>query len=378
MALPTVHTVAACVDFPLTVFPFVSQLISLPTRLIESGTDIEALKQVYITTNPFITVIAFALFLAPVFLVISEVTKNYSQVDRCWSILPIVYNAHYSVWSRLNGLPTGILDTICGVSAIWGMRLTYNYWRKGGYSIGSEDYRWVIVRNKLNSPFLFFLFNATFISLVQPVLLALITAPTYVFVLLSTTPEGSKYERSDFIFSRIIVFFVFIEALADQQQWTFQNAKKKYNEIARVPPQYKGLYTNNDLSRGFVVSGLWAWCRHPNFAAEQAIWLALYQWSCVKTDQLYNWSGVGALCYVALFQGSTYLTEKITAAKYPDYKQYQLRVGKFIPRLGVEPRGEVPEDHASSSSSSSSSAPGPSQSEKPQLSKAKATKKKTR
>ncbi|OJD19706.1 hypothetical protein AJ78_00329 [Emergomyces pasteurianus Ep9510] len=373
MALPSAHTVEACVDFRITVFPFVSQLLSLPTRLIESGTDIEAVKQVYINTNPFITAIAFALFLAPVFLIISEATRNYSQVDRCWSILPIVYNAHYSVWSRLNGLPTGIINTICGITVIWGVRLTHNYWRKGGYSIGSEDYRWAIVRNKLNSPLLFFLLNVTFISLIQPVLLALITAPTYVFVLLSTTPEGPKYELSDFIFSRLILFFVFIEALADQQQWKFQNAKREYNDIARVPSQYKGIYTNNDLSRGFVVSGLWAWCRHPNFAAEQAIWLALYQWSCIKTDQLYNWSGIGALCYVALFQGSTYLTEKITAAKYPDYKQYQLRVGKFIPRLRVEPRGGIPEDRVSSFS-----APGPSQPERPQLSKAKASKKKSR
>ncbi len=22
------------------------------------------------------------------------------------------------------------------------VRLTYNYWRKGGYNVGSEDYRW--------------------------------------------------------------------------------------------------------------------------------------------------------------------------------------------------------------------------------------------
>ncbi|OAX81089.1 hypothetical protein ACJ72_04571 [Emergomyces africanus] len=378
MALPSVHTVEACVDVRLTVFPFVSQLLNLPTRLIESGTDLEAVKQVYINTNPFITVIAFTLFLAPVFLIISEATRNYSQVDRCWSILPIVYNAHYSMWCHLNGLPSGIINTICGITIIWGVRLTHNYWRKGGYSIGSEDYRWAIVRNKFNSPYLFFLFNVTFISLIQPVLLALITAPTYVFVLLSTTPEGSKYELSDFIFSRLILFFVFIETLADQQQWKFQNAKREYNEIARVPSQYKGIYTNNDLSRGFVVSGLWAWCRHPNFAAEQAIWLALYQWSCVKTDQLYNWSGVGALCYVALFQGSTYLTEKITASKYPDYKHYQLRVGKFIPRLGVEPRGEIPEDHASSLSSSSLPSSDRTQPEKPKLSKTKTTKKKAR
>ncbi|PGH05079.1 hypothetical protein GX51_03177 [Blastomyces parvus] len=372
MALPTINTLEACADFHLTVLPYLSQFTSLPTKLIDSGLDIQALKNVYITTNPLVIAIAFALFLAPVFLIISEVTRNYSQVDRCWSILPIVYNVHYSVWSRLNGLPTGIIDTICGISVIWGARLTYNYWRKGGYSIGSEDYRWVIVRNKINNRFLFFLFNATFISLVQPVLLALITAPTYLFVLLSITPGGSERDPCDTVFSRIVLLFIFIEALADQQQWQFQKAKKEYNEIARVPPQYKSIYTNNDLSRGFVVSGLWAWCRHPNFTAEQAIWLAFYQWSCVKTDQLYNWSSIGALCYVALFQGSTYLTEKITASKYPDYKQYQLRVGKFIPRLGVEPWGDIPEDHGALEV--------PNQPEKSQQSKSKskATRKKTK
>ncbi|KAK2808931.1 hypothetical protein FQN50_004204 [Emmonsiellopsis sp. PD_5] len=301
MALPAVHTAADCTDFSLTALAFLPQLTSLPSRLIESGTDIEALKNVYVTTNPFVTAVAFALFLAPVFLIVSEI------------------------------------------------RLTYNYWRKGGYNIGSEDYRWVIVRNKVNNPFLFFLFNATFISLIQSILLVLITAPTYLFVLLSTIPNASQFQPIDFIFSPIIVFFIFIEALADQQQWKFQNAKKAYQQIARVPPEYKDTYTSDDLDRGFVVSGPWAWCRHPNFAAEQAIWLTLYQWSCIKSQQYYHWAGIGALCYVLLFQGSTKLTESITAGKYPDYKQYQLLVGKFIPRLGVEPRGGGSDIDASSS-----------------------------
>ena len=35
-----------------------------------------------------------------------------------------------------------------------------------------------------------------------------------------------------------------------------------------------------------------------------------------------------------LFQGSTWLTELISARKYPDYKEYQRRVGRFLPKLG--------------------------------------------
>lgn len=51
------------------------------------------------------------------------------------------------------------------------MRLSYNYWRKGGYSVGSEDYRWQILREKIAPP-LFFVFNVLFISLAQSVSLS--------------------------------------------------------------------------------------------------------------------------------------------------------------------------------------------------------------
>lgn len=48
------------------------------------------------------------------------------------------------------------------------IRLTYNYWRKGGYSIGSEDYRWEIVKKQV-TPFQMFIFNVLFISFAQSV-----------------------------------------------------------------------------------------------------------------------------------------------------------------------------------------------------------------
>ena len=28
---------------------------------------------------------------------------------------------------------------------LWGLRLTYNFYRKGGYDLSEEDYRWRIV-----------------------------------------------------------------------------------------------------------------------------------------------------------------------------------------------------------------------------------------
>lgn len=116
----------------------------------------------------------------------------------------------------------------------------------------------------------------------------------------------------------------------------YQQAKKQYLKTAKVPPSYH----QKDLDRGFVVTGLWSWSRHPNFAAEQSIWVVLYQWGCWTSDVMYNWTFIGAMSLLVLFQGSTWLTELITSGKYPEYKEYQRRVSKFLPSLSTDLPGD--------------------------------------
>ncbi|KAF2091826.1 DUF1295-domain-containing protein [Saccharata proteae CBS 121410] len=327
MALPVVKSVTDCADFGTTVAPFIPQLQALPQLVLQQITDLEALKSLYLSTNPLITAFALSLALAPIFLVLSEINKNYSQVDRMWSLLPTIYNAHYALWAHMSGLPTQRIDNVLAFSCVWSLRLTFNYWRKGGYEIGSEDYRWEYLRTKI-SPFLMFVFNVLFISLAQSVLLFAVTTPTYV-LLLASKATGQDMTTADIFFARGLMALVLVEFFADQQQWTYQQAKKQYQSTAKVPTGYD----REDLDRGFVVSGLWCWSRHPNFAAEQAIWVLLYQWSCFETYTFFNWTFVGALSYLFLFQASTWFTELISAGKYPDYKEYQQRVGKFLPKL---------------------------------------------
>jgi steroid 5-alpha reductase family enzyme len=137
----------------------------------------------------------------------------------------------------------------------------------------------------------------------------------------------------------------------------FQNAKHAYQKSAKLPTGYD----QEDLDRGFLVTGLWSWCRHPNFAAEQAIWILIYQWGCWTTDTMYNWTIVGAMSYIFLFQGSTWFTESITASKYPEYKEYQQRVARFIPRLTADLPGDF----------SDQKAPVEARTEAPRASKAK-------
>ena len=123
MSLPVIKTFADCTDFRATVAPFISQLYDLPRQIVESISNPSTLKQLYISTNPLITAFTFSLFLFPVFLIVSEVNKNYSEVDRCWSLLPTVYNAHFVVYAHVAGLSTRRLDSLLVCSTIWSVSL---------------------------------------------------------------------------------------------------------------------------------------------------------------------------------------------------------------------------------------------------------------
>lgn len=87
------------------------------------------------------------------------------------------------------------------------------------------------------------------------------------------------------------------------------------------------------MDRGFVTTGVWKYSRHPNFAAEQTIWVVLYAWGCYQSQTYYNWTCGGMIAYLLVFQGSTPITENISASKYPEYSQYKEKVGRFLPSL---------------------------------------------
>ncbi len=42
---------------------------------------------------------------------------------------------------------------------------------------------------------------------------------------------------------------------------------------------------------------------------------------------------VPAVLLIMLFQGSTWMTERITAQKYKEYRDYQARVNRFVPSI---------------------------------------------
>lgn len=241
---------------------------------------------------------------------LSVLTREYSWVDRIWSIAPPIYVGIHAAWG---GWADPRLVLLTGLTAAWGARLTFNYWRKGGYAPGGEDYRWAILRERLG-PVGFQLFNATFIAPYQNVLILLIALPATV-----CASAAGPLGWADGLLALAFLGFLTGEFLADQQQWDFHQAKRA--RAARGEPEPKG----------FLDQGLWAWSRHPNFFCELGQWWVVYGFSVAAGGGWLNWTLAGPVLLTLLFDGSTRFTEWITASKYPAYTDYQRRVSRWLP-----------------------------------------------
>ena len=252
-----------------------------------------------------------------------ELTGNNSQMDKLWSLLPIAYTWVIAV----KGGMTFRLVVMAVLVTLWGIRLTMNFARKGAYKLkfweGEEDYRWAVVRSgpAFKKRWAWAAFDLGFISIYQNALVLMTTFPALV-AMRSDKPFGWM----DIVAAVLMLGFIIWETVADEQQWRFQTRKwamiKEGKRLEDLPEPY---------SMGFNTTGLWGRSRHPNYFAEQAIWVCFYLFSIAAGIGIVNWSVIGALLLIVLFQGSSSLAEEISGGKYPEYEQYCKSIPRFFP-----------------------------------------------
>jgi steroid 5-alpha reductase family enzyme len=255
-----------------------------------------------------------------------EISGNFSQMDKLWSILPPVY-----VWvvAAKGGFSARLVIYALIVTA-WGIRLTVNFARKGAYSLrfwsGKEDYRWSVVRQfpVFRHRIAWSLFDLLFISIYQNALVLAICLPSLA-IMGSDVPLGFP----DILAAVLSIGFLILETVADEYQWKFHQTKKKLlaggGSLEDLPDPY-------DL--GFNTTGPWRRMRHPNYLGEQGFWLAMYIFTVgagVTRCGIFHWSLAGPLLLVLLFMGSSALGEKISSGKYPAYAEYIRQVFKYVP-----------------------------------------------
>lgn len=269
---------------------------------------------------------------------LSLVTKNDSWVDRLWPIIGVCSAWIYTLWdgekllnvSRGSVFPfqfsTRFLFTV--VITFWGVRLVYNFYRKGGYSKGGEDYRWEYVRRWpfVNHPLVKPFFNLFIVSAFQVCLILAFVAPVSRF-------PSTPLHKEDFLMLLIQVFILVFEAVADQQQWDFHQFKQR--KQAPIPEHLK-----KDCERGFLTHGLFTLSRHPNVLCEQLFWFNLFAASTLHAGFSLKFF-LGPLLLIFFIYASTVLTEKISSEKYPKYRFYQQTTPFIFPFFRRSSRGKI-------------------------------------
>lgn len=305
-------------NIPLIATLLVLSIVVCPILYFAVGPTLDASQLAVLKTLGIIAVGSAAFCF-----VVGEATGNNSQMDKLWSLLPIAYTW---VIAASGGMSTRLV-VMAVLATLWGIRLTVNFARKGAYRLkfweGVEDYRWAVVRSgpAFKSRWAWMAFDFGFISIYQNALVLMTTFPALV-AMRSDRPFGWM----DAVAAVLMLAFIVWETVADEQQWRFQTRKwtmlKEGRELEELPAPY---------NKGFNTTGLWGLSRHPNYFAEQAIWVCFYLFSIAAGMGIVNWSVIGALLLVVLFQGSSALAEEISGGKYPEYEQYCQSVPRFFP-----------------------------------------------
>lgn len=275
----------------LSIFSFF--LISLPLRLYFSQIETCLILTGLVSAYAFIK---------------SELTDNYSQIDEFWSMLPVFYTFHLTHWTARGTLMFLIVLT-------WGCRLSFNFYRKGGYQ-GLEDYRWEHVRKIIPGGIIWHIFNLTFISTYQTFILFGLCLPAYL------EPQ-TPLDLIDLATGGLCLAFIAGETWADQQQWNFQTEKQRK------------VKSGEKVVNRFLNQGLFKYSRHPNFFCELSLWWTFFGFA--RGEWL---AGVGVVLLNLLFHSSTDFTEKLSVAKYPEYKEYQETTPRIFPWFGLKGKKE--------------------------------------
>lgn len=283
-----------------------------------------------VTASPLAACVAVLGLVTVLCWLLQVATTNYSWVDRLWSVMPPVYAWIFALGAGGSN-PRLVLMAV--LVTAWGARLTFNFARKGGYTPTEEDYRWAFVREWLAThdplhPLGRELFSLLFIAVYQHLLIGLFILPAVFTV--HALGRGQALGVADGLVALVFLGLLTAETLTDEQQWRFQRRKASLSAEERAR-------AGGDLARGFLSTGVFRYSRHLNFFCEICLWWVLGGFMVLAGAPWVTWAWVGPFLLTLLFQGSTQLTERLSARKYPAYRDYQRTTSRLLPLWPGEP-----------------------------------------
>ncbi len=235
----------------------------------------------------------------------SVAVNNSSMYDPYWSVAPMAIAPAIVLRHEASGAPLLRQIIVVGLVLLWGARLTWN-WARGWSGVGHEDFRYVDLRKTMGKAY----WLVSFLGLhFMPTVMVYLGCLSLFVALESGTNALGILDVAGLI---VTLGAIGIEARADKELRTFRLANQTPGKI--------------------LDTGVWSYCRHPNYLGEILFWWGLFLFA-MGADASQRWVIVGPLSINALFVFvSVPLMTKRALARRPAYKKRIERVPALLPR----------------------------------------------
>lgn len=258
-----------------------------------------------VSLTELISVVGLAVLLSmTLWFLVSCIIKRNDVADVAWGIGFSV--ASLSALSLSKDMtPVSLL--LCGLTAIWGLRLATHVYLRNRHK--DEDFRYKKWRQEWGKWFIARSFLQVF--MLQGLLLCIVVLPVVL-----TVSQSAEVTVSAWLAAGLLIWVVgfYFEAVGDYQLSQFV-----------MDPRNKGKIMDK---------GLWRYTRHPNYFGEVTQWWGIWLIS-LSTSIATNWKLLGVLgpatiTILILFVSGVPMLEK-KYAKDKAYQAYAKRTSKFIP-----------------------------------------------
>jgi len=230
--------------------------------------------------------------------------RNSSFYDAYWSVAPIPIALYWWLSAPDSGGDPIRRTLVFGLVALWGARLTWN-WARGWRGLGHQDWRYAQLERQTGRAY--WLVSLLGIHLFPTVVVFLGCLPLFPTL---AGPSGSL-GFWDLVAAGITGFAIWLEATADHQL-------RRYASVSRPPGE-------------FLRSGLWAWCRHPNYLGEILFWWGLLAFSLAAGFASW-WTPVGAIAITLMFRFvSIPMIDRRMIERRPAYADHAARNPALLP-----------------------------------------------
>ena len=232
---------------------------------------------------------------------------NSSVYDPYWSVAPVPIALFWVLGAQPGSASPVRQVLVCLLVAVWAVRLTAN-WALRWRGLRDEDWRYADRRRRHGRAY--WPVSLLGIHLMPTVLVYLGCLSLYPALASGTRPLGPL----DVLATLVTGGAIWIETRADAELRRFR---------AMGP------------DRGAVLStGVWSWCRHPNYLGEVTFWWGLLLFG-LSAEPGWWWAVVGPLAITGLFSlVSIPMMEERMLARRPAYATVQSRIPALLPRPG--------------------------------------------